>query len=376
MQRLISLALGLMLYVGQAHSETNVREEQLLLPIHAGAHVENIEALVVRPVDGEKLPIALIVNGSSAEDPSAAHADWLSSMAHDFAHRGWLAVSIVWPGYGHSTGRFMNEGGNCAAPQVANFLEAHGEELGAALAALRERPDVDPTLALGVGISIGGASMLNLGARSGHPLAAIINISGGVYHYSKAGTADPDCSLYQADLIRTVTRFGAGNSTPTLWIYAKNDPFFGPDLVDQMIAGYRSQGGIADLVMLAPFGKDGHTLFKNEASVLINPHIDDFLRRNRLPAMNHSALLPLLSRLIPTESTRAQAYLLSVTEKAMAMSGNSSKIYWHYGARTIDEAREKALARCRKDNGDSCRIVVENQSLIGGWQAVVSPPSK
>ncbi len=123
----------------------------------------------------------------------------------------------------------MDEAGNCTNPDVARFLDTHGEELGAALAALRKRPDVDPSLALGVGISIGGASMLDLAARPDHPLAAVINISGGVYHYSTMGSPEADCSLYQADLVRNFTTFGTNNPTPTLWMYAENDPYFSPD---------------------------------------------------------------------------------------------------------------------------------------------------
>ncbi|MCD5997548.1 hypothetical protein KDX38_28880 [Pseudomonas sp. CDFA 602] len=370
MRMLISLTLGLILYAGQTFADTEVREEQIYLPIQVGDHLDKIEALIVRPIKGEKFPIALIINGSSLADPSAARADWLAKMAHDYAHRGWLAASIIWPGYGHSSGRFRDDGGNCTAPRVADFLNEHGAELGAALVAIRQRSDVDPSLALGVGVSIGGASMLNLGAQSGHPLAAIINISGGVYHSTHWADA-PNCSLFQSDLIQTVSKFGAENPTPTLWIYAQNDPHFGPDLVNQMIAGYRSQGGNADLVMLPPFGTDGHTLYRNDASALINPNIDDFLRRNRLPSMNRGAFMPFLSRLTPAERLVGETYLLSVTEKAMAMSKDSSKIYRHYGDRTLEGAREEALSLCRKDNGDSCRIVAENQDLISGWEDIV-----
>ncbi|KGK92403.1 signal peptide protein [Pseudomonas syringae pv. tomato] len=373
MRTIVSLMLSLMLYMGQAYADTEVRDEQIFLPIQIGDHVEKIEALIVRPVEGEKFPLALIINGTSRDGPSAARADWLAGMAHDYAHRGWLAASIIWPGYGYSSGSFVDNGGDCVAPKVADFLGAHGSELAAALAALRQRSDIDPSLALGVGVSIGGVSMLNLGAQSGHPLAAIINISGGVAHSTHWVDA-PNCSLFQSDLVQTVARFGAENPTPTLWIYAQNDHHFGPDLVSRMIAGYRSQGGKADLVMLPTLGEDGHTLYRNDASALINPNIDDFLRRNRLPAMNDSAFTAFLSRLTPIERTDGEVYALSVTEKALAMSKNSNKIYQHYGDRTLEGAREKALTLCQKDNGDSCRIVAENQELMPGWQDVISSP--
>ncbi|EGH45076.1 hypothetical protein PSYPI_23102, partial [Pseudomonas syringae pv. pisi str. 1704B] len=118
MLRLMTLVCALLVYSGQACADEAVREQQLLLPIHIDAHREKVEALIVRPARAGKFPVALIINGSAAQ-PSSVHADWLPHIAHDFAHRGWLAASIVWPGYGRSTGRFMDEAGNCTNPDVA-----------------------------------------------------------------------------------------------------------------------------------------------------------------------------------------------------------------------------------------------------------------
>jgi predicted esterase len=195
----------------------------------------------------------LIVNGSAGADQSEMHPEWLAHITHDFAHRGWIAASIVWPGYGRSTGSFMNEAGDCLRPNASLFLNAHGDERAAALKTLRTRTDVNPSVTLGLGISIGGASMLDLAGRTDRPLTAVINISGGVYHYTTVGLADSNCSHFQDDLVRDFTEFGRDNQTPTLWFYAANDPYFGPDLAQRLLAGYRLGGGAVDYVAVPPF---------------------------------------------------------------------------------------------------------------------------
>jgi dienelactone hydrolase len=366
-RRLMILMSVLFLCAGQASADTAVREEQLMLPIKVGSHVEKIDALIVRPAHAGKFPIALIVNGSAGASPSSVRADWLSHIAHDFAHRGWLAASVVWPGYGRSTGRFIEGGGDCAHPTVDRFLDAHGKELGAALTALRKRPDVDPSTALGVGVSIGGAAMMDLAAQPGRPLTAVISLSGGIYHYTQVGSPD-ECPLFQADLVRNFTRFGKDNPTPTLWMYAANDPYFGPDLVAQMFAGYRSQGGNADYVALPPVGTNGHTLYLKTANILLKPHIEDFLKRNHLPAMDDSALMPLLSKLGPKDRANAEAYVQSVTEKAMAVSKTGTGLFWRFGTRSLKKAEQLALGTCRETTGQTCHLIAENTTLLKGWQ--------
>ncbi|KPX31921.1 MULTISPECIES: alpha/beta hydrolase family protein [Pseudomonas syringae group] len=365
-QKLMICIFAFATYVIQAHAQTSVREENILLPIQIGSHTETVETLVVRPLEGSKFPIALIVNGSFEASPSAEHADWLAHLAHDFANRGFLAASIVWPGYGRSSGKFWDNGGTCVNPNVAGFLDAHGKELRAMLESLRKRSDVDPSLAVGVGISIGGASMLELAAEENHPLTAVINISGGVYHYMKVGSFDAECELYQAELVRNMAFFGKDNPTPTLWFYAENDPFFGPVLVKKMLQAYREEGGVAKLVALHRFGKNGHTLYKIEAAALLNSHIDSFLRLNYLPALDDSGLIRLLSGLTPAQRVDAQGYLQSSTEKALAVSEKTGRIYWHYAARTLDLARKLAVSDCQRATNEPCHLLAENMSVTSG----------
>ncbi|MFH7422663.1 hypothetical protein RA276_29075, partial [Pseudomonas syringae pv. tagetis] len=65
MPRFMTLVVALLVYSSQACADDEVREEQLLLPIHIDAHREKVEALIVRPARAGKFPVALIINGSA-----------------------------------------------------------------------------------------------------------------------------------------------------------------------------------------------------------------------------------------------------------------------------------------------------------------------
>ena len=357
-------------------AEPRIREENFLLPVQIDGREESVEVFVARPANGQRLPIALIANGSAAEAPSSARADWLANLAHDFAHRGWLAASVVWPGYGRSTGKFMDKAGTCTAPDVGRFLDAHGAELLGALQALRQRPDVDATIALGIGFSIGGAAMLDLASRTSRPLTAVINISGGVYHYSRPASPKSSCEPYKDDLVRNFIRLGRTNPTPTLWLYAENDPFFPPTFASRLVTGYRYEGGNAEFFLLPAFEKDGHTLFKVDAYHLMKPHIDEFLWSNHLPTTHDTGLNPILD-FLPSESREnVNRYRKKIAEKALAISSSTHRVFWNYGARSEEDAQRRAVQYCEEKSRQSCRLLATNDQLIDNWRAALTENSK
>ena len=324
---------------------------------------EHLEALVVHPTGPGRFPVALIVNGHFAR-PGESHPAGLAHLAHDFAHRGWLAAVVNWRGYGSSSGALQEALGTCTAPAPHLFLDAHVADLGAALTALRARPDADPTIALGLGISIGGAAMLDLAAEAGHPLTAVVNISGGVYHNATPFMPDPACGAFEAELVRTIGTFGVAH-VPTLWIYAENDPWFRPGLVALMAEAYRRNGGRAELKMLPPFRDDGHMLFLWEANVVTQPLIDQFLRAHDLPAMaDDKAFAPFAVARDVVDRDMIAYYLRMPTEKALAVPSGGSGVYISFAQRSVDAARRQAMLRCMAASRGACRIAAENHTVI------------
>lgn len=365
----VALCLGCAPWWSHAQA---VHTESLQIPVGAAGNEATLDSYLVRPSAQGKYPLALIVNGSLGANQVAGdvRADWLAHIAHDFASKGWLAVAVTWRGYAKSTGS-MPGVGNCEAPDVAGFVGALASDLASVLDTLKRREDVDASRTLGLGYSIGGASVLALAARPQHPLSAAVNISGGVYYYADApGVAAPDCGKFEKDLIKTVAGFGKANPTPTLWLYAENDPFFGPGLAKAMAAGYRASGGNARLMLLPPFEADGHTLYKWQASALTRPRIDDFLRDAGLPSLDRHALDPLLATLPPATRKLATEYWRGVpAEKALAMPvGPPAGLYWYHVPGSLDQARRSALRDCEAKSASKCVIAAENDRLADAWR--------
>jgi hypothetical protein len=105
----------------------------------------------------------------------------------------------------------------------------------------------------------------------------------------------------------------------------------------------------------------------------VGVYVEDFLRRNHLPAMDDSPLMALLPNLEPADRADAEAYVESVTEKAMAVSKAGTGLFWRYGTRSLKRAGQLALGTCREATGQTCHLIAENMTLLKGWQDNLPP---
>jgi hypothetical protein len=57
-----------------------------------------------------------------------------------------------------------------------------------------------------------------------------------------------------------VSTGGWGALAPSLWYYAVNDNYFGPEIAASMAAAWNKAGGRASLKLLQPYGAEGHRI--------------------------------------------------------------------------------------------------------------------
>jgi dienelactone hydrolase len=340
-------------------------EEETFLDVQIGARSYRLEALIMRRADAKgRLPIALITHGKNfAVDENARKSarDVIGQM-HDFAHRGWLAVSVLRRGFGRSEGPETRSGG-CDHQNFRDYFTYNADDLMAALEVVARRPDADAARVLGIGVSAGGGSVIALAARQPKGLVAVVNVSGGLHLKRRNG----DSCDFADSLTDAFGFFGRQNRTPTLWLYAENDNLFGADLVRRMHAAYVAGGGVAELKIFPPIGDDGHRLcnrFEGRKQWL--PVLDAFLLANRLPTWDRAALEAKIRTVLNVDTSRAsiETYLAAPSPKALAMARTSRKFSWWAGGKDLAAMRQKSIADCEQKNSEPCTVVLENFDLV------------
>jgi dienelactone hydrolase len=355
------LAFALVFLAGAANAQNDLVEDSSFLRATIGGRVVRLEALTIKRADATgKLPIALIAHGKPTTQGSMLDqraADYVRQ-ARDLARRGWLAVAVMRRGFGASDGPAPVPL-TCASPSLLERFAADADDLEAALEAIGKRADADPSRMIAIGVSAGGAAVTALSARNPKGLAGVVNISGGLRF--------PACPKEDA-LVAAFKAYGAKSRVPSLWIYAKNDSFFGPALVERMQAAFLDGGGDVKLVMLdADERADGHFIFGMTAGRFRwLPQMDAFLRFHKLPTWTRGDVNALIKRLNAKEPSRGflENYIAGPSERALARQKTGTYLSETHGSRTLEDARKAALTSCER-RGSPCEIVMENDRWRG-----------
>jgi dienelactone hydrolase len=332
----------------------------------ADAGPRGLEALLIRPQTGTRLPLALISHGSP-RDPSARATMspyQFYAQAVEFARRGFAALVVMRRGYGTSGGA-AESGGPCGRRDYLAEARYAVADLKAAVAAMAVRADVTAEGMIAVGHSAGGFATVALSADPPAGLAAAISFAGG------RGSRNDNDVCQADDLVATFGALGRASRVPMLWVYAQNDLYFGPDLAWRMFQAFTGAGGKAEFVAAPAFGQDGHTLFSAGVADW-PPLVDGFL------AAHHLGLRapldppqPVVLTAPPQLSAKGrgdfEAYLAGAPHKAFAVAP-SGAYAWRTRQRDPDTARDAALQACAQYRPD-CTIYAVDDSVAGGSAA-------
>jgi dienelactone hydrolase len=336
-----------------------VRTDPLQIPAVIGGSSFALEAIVVRPDDGQPHPLAVLNHGSprdAADRPKKSpYGMWAQAMA--FARRGWVAVAFMRRGYGRSQGVWAAPAGPCSNRDYARAGLAEASDIAAVATFMSGQNYVSKGKWISVGVSAGGFATVALTSQAPRDLAAAIAFAPG------RGSSAPDTVCGENGLVAAFAQYGKTSRVPLLWVSAENDHFFGPQLTGKLTAAFSRAGGHLAFVGAPAFGDDGHMLFSAHGLTIWSPIVDKFLASNNLVLRDRlidvpTPDVPAPSSLNARGRETFKTYLDSGPNKAFVLSG--SHYGWATGRRTTDEAIKDAMDFCKPDRGAKCAVVNVN----------------
>ncbi len=349
-------------------AEERLLLEETFLSVDIKGQPYRLEALVAKEAGvGGRLPVALITHRQAreAEQRERVAARNHLRTAREFARRGWLAVVVVRRGFGRSEGKQPYALRGCRNGDYAPALDDQADDIEAAMNAIGRRSDADVGQTIALGISIGGATILNLAARNPAGLRAVVNVSGGIRSLSREG--GPPVTCKPEDLLPVFAHMGERSRLPTLWLYAENDSVFPVDYARQLHETYVAKGGRTEFHMFEPIGADGHAMFGHLDGMLRwIPALDRFLRANKLPTYDPAPIEAAVKELNLAAPVRAvlARYHGRPTEKAMAISQSKKIVYAQFGSADLEEMEIKARAGCEERAKEPCRVFLRNFEVV------------
>lgn len=353
--RIFAIVLAL-LFSAQAQAQ-DVIVEELMLPVTIHGRDFKLDTIVIKrkDLDGQRLPIALLTHGVSRSGPENAEmtTSRMRGQAIDMALRGYLAVGFIRRGFGRS-GTFTRPRG-CGSGSFLPSLRDQAADVEGVRKAIVTRPDADPTRVIGLGVSVGGITMLAWADERPEGLVAIVNVSGGT------GSTATDTNCDEPALIAAARAFGDARNAPSIWFYAANDTYFGPRVVARMHEGFTARGGQAELHALDAIGNDGHQLWSlSDGRQRWLPEMDVFLRSFGLPSWDPAPAAKFGAGLSESNTRLLERYLASPGHKVLMRAAGKRNLYTWRGASDLESARKNGLESCEKTAGEKCRIVMEN----------------
>lgn len=222
----------------------------------------------------KKYPVVIINHGTAVDLYTRAHTRFAYKNASEyFLKRGFIAVVPMRRGYGGSDGVFIPESiESCSNPDYSSSAREASQDITAVINFVKTLAYADTQNILLVGSSSGGFTSLATASLSIEGVIGVINFAGGQGGTSR--TEYPGHACNEQRLIEVMGSFGK-TKVPTLWIYAENDGFFRPELVQAMFEDFSKNGGNGKLVIAPPLG---HALLNRAEAIKIwAPLGDDFL---------------------------------------------------------------------------------------------------
>ena len=286
----ITLGVALALAVpadnaARAQPAARVQPEVIKLVLQIdGTPVDVVTDLYKPAGDGPFAPV-IFSHGraGSRVERSRLRRPILVGHANYWLAKGVAVVAPVRPGYGETGGADREDsharwqGDTCIAdPDFTRTADKAREVVQATYQWALAQPWVRKDRILLEGQSVGGMTTVATGALNLPGVLGFVNFAGGA-----AGNPDvsPGKSCKPDNLVALYRTFGQQVKVPSLWLYAENDLYWGPQMPRKWFDAFRAGGSDSELVQTPALeGHDGHKLLEFGGRMWHAP-LDAFVRK-------------------------------------------------------------------------------------------------
>jgi dienelactone hydrolase len=270
-------------------SNKKINPQIINIPIKTGGLFNSTTNMVTElflPAGQGPFPVLIYSHGRSGTPEARANIQeviprdylrfWLS--------KGFAVVASMRPGYGktggpdrENPGHAWDNNGNCTKkPNYLNSIQMASQAPIEVITWTQKQVWANPSALIISGNSVGGITSVSVGSKNLTGVVGFINFAGGIGGnpiLSPRKSCDPD------QLLEMYREFGKTNKTPSLWLYAENDLFWGVDQPKAWHSAFSNGGSPSILVMTGALQRpDGHDLIFFGKD-LWTSHVEEFIKK-------------------------------------------------------------------------------------------------
>jgi len=232
---------------------------------------------VFRPSGSGPFPLVVMNHGTTQNPVQRQYFPLLEFQAAAlwFVRQGFVVAAPQRPGHGETGGVYLEDVDDCSSAGFLAAGRAGAANIAKTIDYMITQSFVRSDRVVVVGQSAGGWDTLAFVSKNPSNVRAAINFDGGRGGHFQ-GRPNNNC---RPDQLVDATRVLSSTArTPTLWIYTKNDSYFGPELSKQMFQAWEAGGANAEYHLLPAFKQEGHLLVDYPQAVAVwAPIVQRFL---------------------------------------------------------------------------------------------------